>query len=212
MIIGVEGVSCAGKTELARELARALDDPLVIACYYHAAPDPALLPDPIANSVAEQLAALGTLLEVEDLRRRRADEALRQGQDVIFDRTVDTLLAHTHAVAALRGLPVGCEARQLVTDTQPLLPDLTLLLHTDHTVLAARAKARPGLPQIFYARDFAEHFLGYFQDPLTTRCVRLDSTPPTIELLEPALQLIRRARRPFPCASPGPRPVKGSTA
>lgn len=194
MIIGLEGVSCAGKTSLADALAQVLDNPLVVPCYYHAAPDPALLPAPVAASGEEQLAGLAVLLEVEEIRRRRAEQALRQGHDVIFDRTVDTLLAHTRAVAAIRGYPIAQRARQLVLAARPLLPDLTLLLHTSPTVLAGRAAKRPGMPSIFYAPDFAQHFIAHFQQPLGPHCALLDATPPTAAVLPLALRLIQRSR------------------
>lgn len=206
MIIGIEGVSCAGKSSLARALAEALDDPLVVPCYYHTAPDPALLPVPVAPSGDEQLANLHILLEVEQIRRQRAEEALAQGRDVIFDRTVDTLLAHTHAVAELHGYPIISQARQLILDTRPLLPALTLLLHTSPDVLAERAVIRPGMPPIFYAPDFARHFNAHFASPLAPYCIRLDSTPPTAALVPRAVQHIRQARRAAGHHPQGPGP------
>ncbi|MCT9080447.1 nucleoside/nucleotide kinase family protein [Streptomyces fulvoviolaceus] len=212
MIIGVEGVSCAGKTALANALVQVLDNPLVVPCYYHAAPHPDLLPAPVAASGEEQLAGLTVLLEVEHVRRRRAEEAVSQGRDVIFDRTVDTLLAHTHAVSALHGFPIVQAARQLVLDARPLLPDLTLLLHTSPTVLAARAAKRPGMPPIFYAPDFAQHFIAHFSQPLAPYCTRLDSTPPTAALVPLALRHIQRSRRAPGIAHPWQPDPEGPAA
>ncbi|MEV8476220.1 hypothetical protein [Streptomyces sp. NPDC051173] len=196
MITGYEGVSCTGKTSLIAEVAAAGNDPLVVPCYYHAAPAPALLPNPVAATASEQLEGLAVLLGVEERRRKAAEEADAEGRDVLLDRTVDTFLAHTYAIAQLHGHLIMDKARQLVCASAPLLPDLTIVLHADPAVLAARAARRPGMPTVFYAPEFTRHFEAYFHhQALTPRCIHLDSSRPTTrELASAALRHITQAR------------------
>ncbi|MGK5544988.1 hypothetical protein ACSNOH_09685 [Streptomyces sp. URMC 127] len=196
MITGYEGVSCTGKTSVIAEVAAAGTNPLVVPCYYHAAPDPALLPDPVAATAREQLEGLAVLLGVEDRRRKAAEDADAAGRDVLLDRTVDTLLAHTYAIAQLHGRTVMDQARQLVRDSAPLLPDLTIVLHADPGILAGRAARRPGMPPVFYAPEFTAHFEAYFRhQALTPRCIHLDSSRTTTrELASAALRHITQAR------------------
>jgi hypothetical protein len=66
------------------------------------------------------------------------------------------------------------------------VPDVTLLLHADHAVLAARAARRVGMPAIFYDARFAAHFTDHFTRPLTPHCIRLSSDTGLGELVEHA--------------------------
>ncbi|KQV20880.1 MULTISPECIES: AAA family ATPase [unclassified Kitasatospora] len=195
MIVGVEGVSCAGKTTLAQALAPHLNDPVVIPCYYHVAPDPAMLPAPRVHTSREQLACLAQFLEIEALRLGMARRAQAEGRDVILDRTVDTLLAHAHAIGRLEGFDCDAQARTMVLQHTVAMPDLTLVLTTDPTVLATRAIMRPGMPSIFYDAHFSEHFNAYLRRPLAPNFVTLDTTAcPPNELTHQALTHIRRHR------------------
>jgi dTMP kinase len=194
MIIGLEGVSCTGKTTLARALAASAELPeaLVVPCYYHAAPDPDALPKPVADTAEEQLNGLAHLLSVEGLRLGRAQAALDEGRAVIMDRTVDTLLAHTHAVGVMRGFALDEAAHALVSASPRVTPDLTLLLQTDPGELAARAARRPGMPAIFYAPAFTADFNAYFRNPLTPVCVRIDTGASLEDVARQALEHIRQ--------------------
>lgn len=195
MIIGIEGVSCAGKTTLSQALASQLNDPVVIPCYYHVAPDPGRLPAPRVHTAKQQLASLAAFLELEELRLERTRQAQADGRDVILDRTVDTLLAHAHAIGRLEGFDCDAAARTLVLRQAVAMPDLTLVLTTDPAVLATRATLRPGMPPIFYDPQFSEHFNAYLRSPLAPIFVRLDtSVCPLGELTEKALAHIREHR------------------
>lgn len=187
MIIGLEGVSCTGKTTLARALANRLGTASVVPCYYHVAPDPSLLPNPIPDDEREQLASMEVLLGLEALRRDMAHRALDMGRVVILDRTVDTLLAHTYAIDRLRGLSAAETARILAIERPTIVPDITLLLVTTPTVLAERAARRPGMPSIFYDPIFTTHFNAYFERPLVPRWVHLDAAQCTEDLAAQAL-------------------------
>jgi dTMP kinase len=187
VIIGFEGISCTGKTTLAAALAAHLGTATVIPCYYHAAPDPRLLPSPTARDRDERLAGLDLLLGVETKRRQLAQQALGQGRTVILDRTVDTLLAHTYAIDRLYGLDLHDTARVAILRREPVLPDVTFLLSAPPRLIAARAARRTGMPPIFRAPDFAGHFNHYFDQALTPRCVRLDGDKTVVGLLDHVL-------------------------
>ncbi|MFD0348891.1 hypothetical protein ACFQ0M_28260 [Kitasatospora aburaviensis] len=80
MILGIEGVSCVGKTTLAAALATHLNQPAVIPCYFHASPDPTRLPAPEPFTAEHQLANITQFLDVEDLRLAGARRALAEGE------------------------------------------------------------------------------------------------------------------------------------
>jgi len=189
MIIGLEGVSCVGKTTLAAALSARLPATSV-ACYYHAAPDLSWLPEPAAATAAQQVDNLAMLMRIEALRRASVLAALAQGHDVILDRTVDTLLAHAHAVGRLHGFDCDDQARAVVLAHPRVVPDITLLLHADPAEVTARAARRIGMPTIFYAPEFTAHFHDYFARPLAPRCVRLDSTRGPDEVAERAVAVL----------------------
>jgi thymidylate kinase len=202
-MIGIEGVSCTGKTTLAaalgRRLAATMPGPAggacVVPCYYHAAPDPRVLSDPDVRDEAGQLAALAALLDVEQLRSRQARGALGQGRTVVLDRTVDTLLAHVRGVGRMRGLDATVPARALVNAAisrgDVAVPAVTLLLEAGHEALARRAAARPGLPILYYDEDFTCGFNGYFADPITPRCLAVDAAAGADDVAEQAWGLLK---------------------
>ncbi|KJS58432.1 AAA family ATPase [Streptomyces rubellomurinus] len=193
MILGIEGVSCVGKTTLAAALATHLDQPAVIPCYYHASPDPTRLPKPEPFTAENQLTNIAQFLDVEELRFARALQALVAERDVILDRTVDTLLAHAHAVGRMHGFDCDDQAQHAVTSRGVAMPDLTIVLTADPDVLARRARLRKGMPTIFYDRHFSEHFNAYFDRPLAPAVVRLDTTTGSPEeLAARALDHVRR--------------------
>ncbi|MDG4834868.1 hypothetical protein O7627_36990 [Solwaraspora sp. WMMD1047] len=194
MIVGLEGVSCVGKTSLATALAARCPGTAVVDCYYHTAPDPGRLPRPDSPTAYEQMSNLLMLLQLETVRRDRALNAQRQGHLVILDRTVDTLLAHAHAIGRLRGFDCDTAARALVLQHPIVVPDVTLLLRASPGVLAERAARRRGMPQILYHPEFTEHFNGYFHSPMAPLCMPLDATAPLDDLAEQAMAAIGGAR------------------
>lgn len=189
MIIGLEGVSCVGKTSLAARLAVEWGAVLV-PCFYRAAADPALLPSIDPATAADQLKALEVLLEVEERRRAVVAQAVQDGKPVVLDRTVDTLLAHAHAIGRLRGFDCDAEARTAVLATSPVEPDVTLLLTVDFAERARRAKHRPGMPQLLYEETFTGLFHEYFREPLVQCCITVDASDPQ-RLMDAARHWIR---------------------
>jgi len=194
VIIGLEGVSCTGKTTLAVTLAARLGATSVVPCYFHAAPDPSALPSPQVSSEAEQLEALAILLEIELLRLRRCQAAVERGCHVVLDRTVDTLLAHLRAVGEMNNLDANVRARALVEDCinhgEAVIPDVTLLLRADHAVLAERARTRVAMPSLYYDPVFTEGFHAHFHDPLTRACLPVDAGCLPDQVLKQALVLL----------------------
>ncbi|WP_027343902.1 AAA family ATPase [Hamadaea tsunoensis] len=187
--IGLEGVSCVGKTTLAREIAQRLDA-AVVACYYHIAPDKTLLPPPDSTTAAAQMAALTVLLQLEQHRYRLVQNTA--SPVVILDRTVDTLLAHAHAVGRRHGYDCDDHARQLALSQQIVVPELTLLLTAGDEDRERRAARRVGMPTLFYAPDFTRDFNAYFTHPLASRVVVLDTSgdDTTTTVADHALQIV----------------------
>ncbi|MFJ2578397.1 AAA family ATPase [Kitasatospora aureofaciens] len=211
MILGIEGVSCVGKTTLAAQLTPHLNQPAVIPCYFHASPDPTLLPAPEPFTAEHQLANIAQFLDVEDLRLARARQALAEGRDVILDRTVDTLLAHAHAVGRMNGFDCDDQARRLVISRPVAMPDLTIVLTADPDVLARRARLRKGMPTIFYDRHFSEHFNAYLAHPLAPAVAVLDTAADSPgDLTAHALDHVHlhQAAQHRPNPALGPHPLK----
>ncbi|MFJ1797156.1 nucleoside/nucleotide kinase family protein [Kitasatospora griseola] len=211
MILGIEGVSCVGKTALAARLAPHLRQPAVVPCYYHASPDPTRLPTPEPFTAEHQLANIAQFLDIEDLRLARVGQALAEGRDVVLDRTVDTLLAHAHAVGRMHGFDCDDQARHLVTSRPVAIPDLTIVLTAAPEVLANRARLRKGMPTLFYDRHFSEHFNAYLAHPLAPAVALLDATCSSLDdLTARALGHIHSYQsaqhRPSPAV--GPHPLK----
>lgn len=193
MIIGIEGVSCTGKTTLATALAKRIDRSLVIPCYFHSVSDPTKLPPPVAENEHAQLAGLRAFLNVEEARRDQALAGCADGRIVILDRTVDTLLAHTQAVGRLQGFDVDETARQIMHQRRVAVPDVTLLLTARFEVLRARAVRRRGMPEIFYDARFTTTFMEHFLDPISRACITLDGEQPAPALLDNALDVLQGA-------------------
>jgi dTMP kinase len=196
MITGIEGTTSVGKTTLATALARhwSLADPLVIPCYYHSAPDTAALPDPDSVTAPEQIRAVLALLRIEAVRAAQARASATEGRDVIADRTVDTLLAHAHAVGRMHGFDVDTAARGLVGRADVILPDITLHLATTPSLIAERVRRRPGMPPIYYDQQFITHFDAHFDSPYAPVCLHLDAALPPAEIAALAAAIIARHR------------------
>nr|WP_237419283.1 hypothetical protein [Kitasatospora sp. SID7827] len=136
-----------------------------------------------------------------------AGQALAEGRDVILDRTVDTLLAHAHAVGRMNGFDCDAQARHLVTGRPVAMPDLTIVLTADPDVLARRARLRKGMPTIFYDRHFSEHFNAYLAHPLAPAVALLDATDGSLDdLTAQALGHVHRHQAAQ--HRPSPHPLK----
>ena len=191
MIIGLEGVSCVGKSTLAAALAARLGDVLVVPCYHHIAAHPSWRPRLDAFTTNAQLANVRMLMRLEGLRHHQAAQAAAAGRHVVLDRTVDTVLAHAHAVGQMAGFDCDAAARDLVLAGPVVVPDVTFLLYASPTDLAARAASRVDMPSMLYAPAFATGFYDHFRArPLTSHCHWLDATVTAEQVAELAATVI----------------------
>ncbi|MFE7528915.1 hypothetical protein ACFU7Y_24835 [Kitasatospora sp. NPDC057542] len=193
----------------AHALAPQLNRPAVIPCYYQASPDPTRPPVPEPFTAEHQLDNITQFLDVEDLRLTRARQALAKGRDMILGRTVDTLLAHAHAVGRMHGFDCDDQARRLAASRPVAMADLTIVLAADPDVLACRARLRKGMPTIFYDRHSSEHFNAYLAHPLAPTVAPLDANCGSLDdLTARALDHVHRyqAAQYRPSPAPGQYP------
>ena len=172
------------------------------------------IPTPEPFTATHQLASIAQLLDIEDLRLARAREATRAGKDVILDRTVDTLLAHGHAVGRMNDFDCDAAARHLVASRHVAIPDLTIVLTADPDVVEHRASLRDNMPTIFYDRDFSEHFNAYFTQSLAPIVVPLDTTDSSLaDLTACALTYIDQYRTTLgrSARDPGTHPAQDAS-
>ncbi|MFI0978208.1 dTMP kinase [Streptomyces sp. NPDC021093] len=139
-VIALEGPSYAGKSTAVRHLRRqGYEDRAYIAdCYVKQIGHRDAVPPARTASAAEQIAAFETFMAVEEERVRTALAAAKPF--VILDRSVDTLLAHAHALDALFGYAVQHRLRDRLQVLPYLCPDRTLYFDVPAEALALRRK------------------------------------------------------------------------
>ncbi|MDJ0461904.1 hypothetical protein [Streptomyces sp. H27-C3] len=139
-VIAIEGPSYAGKSTAIRHLRdRGFEDRSYIAdCYVKQIGRRDAVPPARTASAAEQVAAFETFMAVEEARVLTALSSARPF--VILDRSVDTLLAHAHALDALFGYLVQHRLRDRLQVLPHLRPDHTLYLDVPGEALGLRRK------------------------------------------------------------------------
>ncbi|MFF2191704.1 hypothetical protein [Streptomyces sp. NPDC058157] len=178
MIIALEGPSYAGKTTALRHLRTlpSMADVLIMDCYVKMIPRIEDIPRPSTESAAEQLAAFEAFMALE---AQRVQAVVDHDGPVILDRSVDTLLAHAHAMDVIYGFGVHDRARALLGDLPHLAPDHTLYLDVPLETLALRRKAAGHTetePDYFlHDPEFLTHARSYFcagaHHPVTSETV-----------------------------------------
>jgi dTMP kinase len=169
-IVAIEGPSFAGKTTAIAALAAdpSLGRIAVFDCYVSGLTQPGNIPPARTASRAEQVTAFRAFMRVEQRRVERA-RRLAAAHDpidlLILDRSVDTLIAHAHALDALYGF----DARPTVTDLLPglphLIPEYTVYLDAPEAALRARRAARGDRGEYFlHDPGFLTAWRGYFLD------------------------------------------------
>lgn len=140
-IIALEGPSYAGKSTAIRHLrTRGIEERALISdCYVQHIARRADIPPARTASAAEQLAAFETFMRIEGMRVRQAGVSAKPV--VLLDRSVDTLLAHAHALDALFGYDVHHRLRDRLQELPFLRPHHTLYLDVPAEVLSLRRKA-----------------------------------------------------------------------
>ncbi|MEV5352092.1 hypothetical protein [Streptomyces sp. NPDC052693] len=140
-IIALEGPSYAGKSTVIGHLrTRGIEERAFVSdCYVRHIDRRADIPPARTASAAEQLAAFETFMGIEGIRVRKALVSAKPV--VLLDRSVDTLLAHAHALDALFGYDVHHRLRDRLQELPFLRPHHTLYLDVPAEELALRRKA-----------------------------------------------------------------------
>jgi dTMP kinase len=146
-IVAIEGPSFAGKTTAISALAQdpTLGHVVVFDCYVRELADLENVPPPRTTSRAAQVAAFRIFMGVEQRRVDRAQRlaaAPEPADLLILDRSVDTLIAHTHALDVLYGYDARPTVVDLLFDLPHLVPVHTIYLDASGTDLRARRTAR----------------------------------------------------------------------
>lgn len=190
-VIAVEGLCYAGKTTLARELARRLSA-AVIAEYADLAP----LPDFPAASLFEVRTALSRFMALEAGRARTACTV--SGRVVIYDRCPLTLIAHEHAMAAL-GVPSDAPTAarwfsRAAASGAIIAPDAYVHLTIPDQTFTARQDQRGPLPGHLISPEvrtaISTIYAAYFSATSPARVLELDGSTGLPRLAERAAQFI----------------------
>jgi thymidylate kinase len=140
-IIALEGPSYAGKsTAIGHLRSRGVEERAFVSdCYVKHIAHRDDIPPACTDSASAQLAAFEKFMDIEHTRVRAALSSARPV--AILDRSVDTLLAHAHALDALFGYDVHDQLRDRLQELSFLRPDHTLYLDVPAEVLSLRRKA-----------------------------------------------------------------------
>ena len=168
-IIALEGPSFAGKTTAIAALAKdtSMGRIAVFDCYVREIAEPRDVPPARTTSRAEQVAAFRTFMAVEERRVLRAAQ-LAAEQDppdlVILDRSVDTLLAHAHALDTLYGFGALPAVAALLPRLPHLVPERTIYLDVGAATLCARRAGAGDRSGEFFLHDvgFLAAWRGHF--------------------------------------------------
>jgi thymidylate kinase len=189
-VIALEGPSYAGKSTAINHLRRrgVENQAFVAECYVKHVAHRDDIPPARTGSAAAQLAAFGTFMDIESTRVREALASARPV--VILDRSVDTLLAHAHALDALFGYGVHHQLRDRLKELPFLRPDHTLYLDVPAEVLSLRRKTagHTAAESDYFLHEpaFLDHARDYFvsgaQPPVSREVtvVPADATPPEV--------------------------------
>lgn len=168
-IIAVEGPSFAGKTTAIAALAKdaSLGRIAVFDCYVREIAEPREVPPARTTSRAEQVAAFRTFMAVEERRVLRAAQLAAEHEPpdlVILDRSIDTLLAHAHALDMLHGFGALPAMAALLPRLPHLVPERTIYLDAGAATLCARRAQAGDRSGEFFLHDagFLTAWRGYF--------------------------------------------------
>ncbi|MGQ4388792.1 hypothetical protein [Streptomyces sp. SAS_270] len=139
-IIALEGPSYAGKSTAIQHLRNCGIEgrAYVSGCYVRHIAHRDDIPPARTDSAAAQLAAFEKFMAIENARVRAALASAKPA--AILDRSVDTLLAHGHALDALFGYDVHHQLRDRLQELPFLRPHHTLYLDVPAEVLTLRRK------------------------------------------------------------------------
>lgn len=140
-VIAIEGPSYAGKSTAIDHLReQGIEKQAFVSdCYVQHIAHREDIPPARPDSENAQLAAFETFMGIENARVRAALASAKPV--VIIDRSVDTLLAHAHALDALLGYAVHHQLRDRLQELPFLGPDHTLYLDVPDEALRLRRKS-----------------------------------------------------------------------
>ncbi|NBE49895.1 hypothetical protein [Streptomyces boluensis] len=139
-VIAIEGPSYAGKsTAISHLRACGIEKRAFVSdCYVRHIAHRDDIPPAFPGSEVAQLAAFERFMGVENARVHAARASAKPV--VLIDRSVDTLLAHAHALDAMFGYAVHHQLRDRLQALPFLRPDHTLYLDVPSEVLSLRRK------------------------------------------------------------------------
>jgi thymidylate kinase len=196
-VIALEGPSFAGKSTAIAALSRdpSLGRIAVFDCYVREITDAQDIPPARTADRAEQIAAFLAFMAVEErrmLRTRCLAAEHEPPQLVILDRSVDTLLAHAHALDTLYGFGARAEALALLPHLPHLVPERTFYLDAPAETLRRRRAALDGHSgsEDYFLHDpgflgpWRGYFLGAAGPTLTPAVVAVPADAPPNEVAE----------------------------
>ena len=168
-IIALEGPSCVGKTTAIAALATdaTLGRVAVFDCYVREIARPADVPPARTANRDQQIAAFRAFMSIEKQRVLRAQRLAADQYPpdlILLDRSVDTLLAHAHALDVLYGFDARPAVAALLPQLPHLAPEYTIYLDAPAAVLRTRrSQAADGFGQFFlHDAGFLAAWRGYF--------------------------------------------------
>lgn len=211
LVLAVEGLCFAGKTTLARALARRLDVP--VAAEYAALTE--LPPFPPPDQAAAR-AGISALLAAEARRSRQARAS--GSRLVIYDRSPLTVIGHEHAMRA-RGVPADPETAAAwftsAAGTGAILaPAAYIYLTVPDDAYRRRQEARGHLPEHLVAPDVRDALTRFYDACFAAAgpgyVLRADGTTPLTILTRHAAAFAARlpgAVGSVPLPPPGAAPA-----
>ncbi|MGO4299389.1 hypothetical protein [Leifsonia sp. RAF41] len=161
-ILAIEGPSLSGKTTLIARILAAHTQVFHFGCYVEALGASPIPPfDP--GSTAGQVEAFLVFAQVEAERSAKL-ALLDPAYSVLFDRSIDSLLAHAYALDKLRRYDSLPRVRDLAAQLPVSVPDATFFLDAAPSLLRSRLETRMGaLPPMFIDDEFVAAFKEFFE-------------------------------------------------
>jgi dTMP kinase len=205
LFITLEGGEGAGKSTLARGLARRLEAAgrrVVLTREPGGSPGAELVRHVLLSGAAKPLGPLAEALLFGAARSDHLDHVIRpalaRGDTVLCDRFSDSTAVYQGALGGVDAKLLDALDAIVVGRTRP---DLTFVLDLDPAIGLARARARPGAPDRFEGEgaEFHQRLRRAFlvratQNP--ERCVLLDASKPPEAVEEDAWRMLQARLAP----------------
>ncbi|MGX1851697.1 dTMP kinase [Streptomyces sp. NPDC055299] len=197
-VIALEGPSYAGKsTAISHLRSRGIEEQAFVSnCYVKHIAHRDDIPPARTGSAAAQLAAFKKFMAIEETRVRKALGSAKPV--VVLDRSVDTLLAHAHALDALFDYGVHRQLRDRIQELPFLRPDHTIYLDVPAEVLGLRRKraGQTAAESNYFLHNpaFLEHARDYFlsgaQPPVSQEVIAVPADTNPAEIAQTVESLV----------------------